>query len=174
MKNDEYTRTVVTLDARAASNSDGQAKLPAVIRSLRRPDAKGLAEYLARSTEEGTILREDGVPWAKAIEIDRKRVNASGERMIRGLYFIEMRRPLPRDAAVRVAAKAGVSSREAGIQEFARFYARTATRRDRAIGTAFSYVAGFTGNISVWMMLLYDYFAWLGTVDCRPVSERQT
>ena len=127
-----------------------------------------------RSTGKSTILGEDGVPWANAIKIDRKRVRASGERMIRGLYFIEMQKLLPRGAVVRVAARAGVSAREPAIQEFARFYARTPVRRDRAIGTAFSYAAGFTGNISVWMMLLYDYFAWLGTVDCRPVSERQT
>jgi len=174
MKNDEYTRTVVTLDVRAANNSDARVNLPAVIRSLGRPDARGLAEYLVRSTEKSTILGEDGVPWANAIEIDRKRVQAAGERLIRGLYFIEMQKPLARGAMVRVAARPGVSAREPAIQEFARLYARAAVRRDRAIGTAFSYAAGFTGNISVWMMLLYDYFAWLGTVDCRPISERQT
>jgi hypothetical protein len=174
MKNDEYTRTIVTLDVRASNNSDAKTNLPAVIRSLQRPDARGLAEFLAMNTEKSAILGQDGVPWANAIEVDRKRVHASGERMIRGLFFIEMQKPLPRDAIVRVAAKAGVSSREPGIQEFARSYARAAIRPDRAIGTAFSYVAGFMASISFWMMLLYDYFAWLGTVDCRPLSERQT
>jgi len=173
-KNDEYTRTVVILDVRASNNTDAQAKLPAVMRSLLRPDARRLAEYLARSTEKSTILGEDSRPWADAIEMDRNRVHASGERMIRGLYFVEMQEALPQDAAVRVAAKAGISAREPAIQEFARLYARAAVRRDRAIGTAFSYAAGFMGNISVWMMLLYDYFAWLGTVDCRTVYERQT
>ena len=39
-KNDEYTRTVVILDVRASNNTDAQAKLPAVMRSLLRPRCK--------------------------------------------------------------------------------------------------------------------------------------
>jgi hypothetical protein len=45
-------------------------------------------------------------------------------------------------------------------------------RRDRSIGTAFSYVAGFGPGFSVWLMLLYDFFFWLGTVDSGGLKER--
>jgi hypothetical protein len=173
MKDDEYTRSVLTLDVRASTNADAQSNLPNVLRSLRRPDARGLTEYLISKTEKSTLLGPDGAPWSDVIEIDRKRINACGARMIRGLFFIEMRKPLSQAAVVRVAAKAGISAREPGIREFARFYSRAPVRRDRAIGNAFSYAAGFHEDISFWMMLLYDYFAWLGTVDGSLAGSRE-
>jgi hypothetical protein len=37
--------------------------------------------------------------------------------------------------------------------------------RTGAIGEAFSYVAAVGPGVSFWLILLYDYFFWAGTVD---------
>jgi hypothetical protein len=172
MRDDEYTRNVVARDLRAANSHDAQSKLPAIIRSLERPSAKAFAEYLARKTKRTTILAPDGKPMGEVVEVDRARVNATGARMIRALYFVETGKPLPPDAVVKVGAKASLSPHEPEALEIARVYSMFTDRRDREIGKAFSYVACFGPGLSVWVMLLYDYFFWLGTVDTRSSLNR--
>jgi hypothetical protein len=39
--------------------------------------------------------------------------------------------------------------------------------RNGSVGTAFSYAGAIGPEFSFWFMLLYDFFFWLGTVDCR-------
>lgn len=169
-KDDEYTRIVVASDIRASKNHDAQSKLSAILRSLQRPNAKAFAEYLARQTAQTTILALDGAPMGQVVDGDRTRVNATGARIIRGLYFSEMGKPLDPNAVIKVGAKADLSAHEPDALEIARLFSVFAEHRDREIGKAFSYVAGFGPGMSVWLMLLYDYFVWLGTVDTRAIS----
>jgi len=170
-KDDEYTRTVVAIDLRASKNRDAQCKLPAILRSLQNPNAKAFAEYLAHQTTQTTILAPDGAPMGQAVEVDRTRVNATGARIIRGLYFSEIGKPLERDALIKIGTKPGLSEHDPDAVQIARCYSAFPEHRDREIGTAFSYVAGFGPGVSVWMMLLYDYFAWVGTVDTRASRD---
>lgn len=170
-KDDEYTRSVVSLDVRASKNTDVQLKLPAILRSLQRPNARAFAEYLASQTTTSAIVGQDGAPMGQIIDVDRARVNATGSRIIRGLYFVEMGRPITLNAVMRVEAKGGpLRSDEADALTIARAYSKFSERRHKEIGTAFSYAAGFGHGISVWIMLLYDYFLWVGTVDERSMS----
>jgi len=53
---DEYTRTVIGLDVRASKNATAQSNLPAIIRSLQRPDARGFAEYIVSQSTPSAIL----------------------------------------------------------------------------------------------------------------------
>jgi hypothetical protein len=53
--------------------------------------------------------------------MDKRRVNATGARMIRGLYFIEMGEPLSSLAILKVAAKAGQPSK-ADLKTIAHVY----------------------------------------------------
>src|SRR5438105_6810660 len=46
-KDDEYMRTMLSIDVRASKNTAAQSNLPAVLRSLQRPDARSFGEYLA-------------------------------------------------------------------------------------------------------------------------------
>ena len=94
---DEYTRTVLAVDIRANWNHAAQFNLPAILRSLQRPDARGFAEM-------------------------------------------------------------------------ARTVSSMPDHRDGSVGTAFSYFVAFSGRVSVWLTLLYDYFFWVGTVDEREPS----
>ena len=167
--NDEYTRFVVSIDVRAAEQHDVQSKLPAIVRSLQRQNAKAFADYLTRRMTETKILAADGTPMGSTLEVDRERINATGERMVRGLFSIEMGKPLSPTAHVRIAANAGVNASDPVILQLARTYHQCSDRRDREIGRAFSYAAGFGVDLSVWILVLYDYFVWIATVDhCPP------
>jgi hypothetical protein len=49
------------------------------------------------------------------IEPDRKRLDNSSARVIRGLYFIEMKWPLPEHGILKVASKAGLTADHPGM-----------------------------------------------------------
>jgi hypothetical protein len=166
-KDDEYTRTIAGLDLRASRNPDAQAKLPSILRSLQRPTAKAFAEYLSSQTTKSTILDHRGLPLSEIIDVDRERVNATGIRIIRGLYFLETGNILPFDATIKIGAKAGIHPHSRDAQTFARSYSKCPDHRNREIGNAFSYVVGFARIGSVWLLLLYDYFVWVATVQFK-------
>ena len=171
-KDDEYTRTVIGLDVRASRNSAAQFQLPAIFRSLNRKDARGFADYLFRQSTDTTVLGATGIPLGRVIVADRDRVNNTGKRLLRGLYYSETGKRINSDATVLLESKAGLTAEHPDMLTIARVFKFVTDRRDRAFGKAFSYVAGFNQAISVWLMLLYDYFFWVGTVDERAIEER--
>jgi hypothetical protein len=169
-KDDDYTRTVNTLDVRSANNPDAQSNLPAILRSLERADAKAFAEYLSSQTVRGPELGEDGLPIHTMV-VDRARLDATGKRLLRGLFFLETGIPMPPEGKIRIASQPGADAGHPLVIKFAEVHGTLIDRRHRSIGTAFSYVAGFGNGFSVWLLLLYDHFAWVGTVDCRRESR---
>jgi len=106
------------------------------------------------------------------IELDGKRINHTGMHIMRGLYFRERRKPLPARATVRLASTTGLTADHPDMLTVARVLHHLLDHRDGATGTAFSYFAGFGGQHSVWVMLLYDYFFWVATVDEGEESDR--
>ena len=168
-KDDEYTRTL-SLDVRASKNSTVQANLPAVLRSLQRPGARGFVEYLASKTSHSAILGLDGLPMGQVIEPDLSRVNQAGQRIVRALYFSELGTHWAVSAVVRVGSNMGLGAKDEETITIARALKTLPDWRDRSVGTAFSYVGAIGSQFSFWFMLLYDFFFWLGTVDSRGVA----
>jgi hypothetical protein len=166
-KDDEYVRTVLSIDVRASKNTAAQSNLPAVLRSLQRPNARGFVEYLASQTNQSAILDQHGSPMGQVTELDNRRLNRTGKRFVRALYFAETRMPLPIAALVRVGAKMDLRAKDAETITIARALKTLPDWRDGSVGTAFSYVAALGPEFSLWFMLLYDFFFWVGTVDTR-------
>lgn len=156
---------------RANFSSAAQSSLKALARSLQRPDGRGFAEYLASQTAASRIVTPSGMP-IMAIEPDRKRINNTGAHVLRGLYFRETGKPLPTTARVRVECKAGLTSDHPDMLTIARGWQVCQDHRNGAKGSAFSCAAAFGGGVSFWLMLLYDYFFWFGTVDERTEEQR--
>jgi hypothetical protein len=167
-KDDEYTRALLAVDVRASKNTAAQSNLPRVLRSLQRPDARGFAEYLAKQANSSVILGQDGSPMGQVFELDKARVNKTGERFIRALYFIEAGTPVPSGAAIRVGCQMSLRPTDADTITIARAMKTLPDWRNGSVGTAFSYMAAFGEGGSAWLMLLYDFFYCLGTVDTRP------
>jgi hypothetical protein len=164
-EDDEYTRVIAAIDMRAAENQDARSKLPAIMRSLQKPEAAAFAQYLKNHMSKTLVLGPSGNPMAEATEVDRKRVNATGTRLLKALIFVETGRRLSQTDQIRIAAGAGVTPTDPLILQFARVYQRCSEHRSREIGKAFSYGAGLHKNFSIWIMILYDFFCWAGTVQ---------
>jgi hypothetical protein len=77
MKNDEYTRTVIALDFRAAGSPVARSKLFKIFRSLERPQAKGFSDYLKRQLKPTDILDGTGKPLGTRAEVDVSRIDAT-------------------------------------------------------------------------------------------------
>jgi hypothetical protein len=168
---DEYTRFIASIDFRAEKNPVAQLKMPAVLRSFQRPEAKPFSQYLLSQMSNSIILAANGKPMAQQVEVDKKRVDATGERLVRGLYYIEKKIHLGSPKEFRVASRAGVSPTDPAIQQFARMYAGCPDRRTKEIGEAFSYAVCFWPTISIWFLLLYGYFSWLASTKSGDASE---
>ena len=108
-----------------------------------------------------------------AIQADKRRLNASGLHILRGLYFRETGKRLSiATSEVRVDCKAGLTAEHPDMLTFARVFHLLPDQRNGATGTAFSYAAAFGHGSSIWLMLLYDYFFWIGSVDERDEDQR--
>jgi hypothetical protein len=167
---DEYTRFVVTIDFRAQKNSTAQLKMPAVLRSLQRPQAKPFSEYLLKQMSYSIVLGADGNPMGHVVEVEKNRIDATGARLIRGLHYVERRERLGQPKEFRIASRAGITAEDPSIQQFAKMYAGSADRRTKEIGEAFSYAACFHPTFSVWFLLLYGFFGWLAIVRPRDAT----
>ena len=171
---DEYARTVLALDIRANWNNAAQFNLPAIMRSLNKPDARGFASYLGRQSRRMSVLAPNGNHVVGASDGTSRGINRSGMHMLRGLYFHETGARLSgSNAEVRVASKSGLTAEHPAMLTTAQVFRLFPDQRNGAAGTAFSYAAAFGHSRSAWLMLLYDYFFWIGTIDTRDVSERE-
>jgi hypothetical protein len=172
-RDDEYTRSVLAVDIRASHNKAAQFNLAAIRRSLEKPEARAFADYLTRQSRRMNILSPTGLPMVE-ISTDKQRVNNTGLHIMRGLYFIETGKVVPPDASLRLESKAGLTADHPDIHTIARVFRVLPDHRHRESGTAFSYMAGFgfNGLVSTWVMLLYDYFFWVGGIDERAPADR--
>jgi hypothetical protein len=172
-KDDEYARVVLTIDVRASRNTAAQSNLPAVLRSLQRPDARGFLEYLMKQSSSSAVLGSGGIPAGRVFELDKVRLHRTGERLIRALSFSETGAPVPHGAIIRVGCNMSLRSTDDDTITIAQAMRTLPDWKNGSMGTAFSYVASFGFGISMWFMLLYDFFFWVGTVDCRAVNEQE-
>ena len=170
---DEYTRTVLATDHRANWNYAAQSNLPAIMRSLQRPNARGFAEYISQQSHLMNVLAPNGNPVMS--------IDATGRGLTRAVCIFSTActsgRPT-RDYLDRVRPYAldqlrGLTAQHPDMLTIARVFRLFPDQRNGVTGTAFSYAAAFGDRRSVWIMLLYDYFFWVGTIDERDASERE-
>lgn len=117
------------------------------------------------------ILAPNGNPMM-TIQVDQQRVNRSGLHILRGLYFHETgKRLCDSSVGVQIESKAGLTADHPDMLIIAKAFQYLPDQRNGAAGTAFSYAAAFGQGRSVWLMLLYDYFFWVGIISERDVNE---
>src|ERR1035441_9629184 len=67
----------------------------------RSPAGRRFSQYLGRHVSPSAIFGANGVPIGRMTQ-DYRRLNATGEHLIHGLYFVERSRPIRKDAAIRI------------------------------------------------------------------------
>jgi hypothetical protein len=163
-KDDEYTNMVLALDIRAATHRDVIGNLSTMMRALQYPKARGFAECLAGQTQLSPIVGVSGVPLRKLTR-DFTRLASTGARLIRGLHYVEMERALAPDARITMSMSDTVEPSDEVMLLTVRAYDAAKERRQREVGSAFSYAAGFDDDgRSVWVIMVYGYFFWFATV----------
>jgi hypothetical protein len=172
---DEYTRAVIALDVRAATHKDVIGSLATLMRSLHDPRAVGFAKYLNREMSPTPILAANGARITK-LALDLRRVNATGEHMVRGLHYWHRKMPVDPLAVIKIASQPDVAVSDPMLLDAVRLYDAFPDKFTGEVGTAFSYAAAFSGQRSVWVMMLYGYFFWFVTVsedpnDCANVKD---
>lgn len=159
-KDDDYTRNAVALDLRAQGNSTAMSKLPAVFRSLQRPEAAKFREAFLSGLTPSGIVDARGQSLGSVFKVDVERIDATGKHIARGLHFHFGGQPLPQDYQFLVQSKPGYDSMDHVVPSFTSFYQKCSARREGFIGDAFSYIAGSAGNAFAYLLLLYEYFWW--------------
>ena len=106
-KDDEYTGLVLALDIRAATHRDVIGNLSDMMRTLQYPQGRGFAKYLGRQTTLSPILGTNGVQVRKLTR-DLNRLAATGERLVRGLHYVETGKPLTPDARITMSMCADI------------------------------------------------------------------
>lgn len=159
-RDDDYTRNVVALDLRAQGNQSVAAKLPAIFRSLQRPEAMRFTDSLRSSMSPSSVVDARGHPLGSVFRPDISRIETTGKHIARGLHFSFCGQPLPLDYQLYVDSKPGYDSFDFFVPHFESFYAKCSAHRDGHVGDVFSYVAASAGNAYAWLPLLYEYFWW--------------
>ncbi len=173
-KDDEYTRAILCSDVRARENTAAQFNLSAVLRSLERPSAIGFKQYLASQTQPSKVLNFQGFPLGTVTEVGNQRVNGvRGARLIKALYYAETGAPISAESTIKVAGKTGLRPSDEATKTIALIMHNLPDWREKSFGTAFSYLGGLGPLFSVWLLGLYGFFFWCGTIDYHlPASEK--
>jgi hypothetical protein len=157
---DDYTRTVLALDLRAQGNLSAAEKLPAIFRSLQRPEAMNFTDSLRSNMSPSAVLDATGRPLGSVFKPDISRIESTGKHIARGLHFSFCGQPLPLDYQLYVHSKPGYSAFDFFVPQFDKFYAKSSAHRDGHVGDVLSFVAASAGNAYAWLLLLYEYFWW--------------
>lgn len=161
MKNDEYTRAVIALDFRAAGNSAAQSRLPKIFRSMTRPQSKRFADYLRSQLKPSDLVDGTGQPLGLRAEVDVSRIDATGERFARGIYYALARVPVPQEWQVYVFSKPGHNAIDFLVTQFNAIMDKCGDHTQYNIGAGFSLVGGRSVDGCVFGFLLYEYFWWI-------------
>ncbi|HEY3382532.1 MAG TPA: hypothetical protein VGK32_12230 [Vicinamibacterales bacterium] len=159
-RDDDYTRIVLALDLRAQTNRSAAEKLPAIFRSLTRPEAMRFTDSLRSSVSPSSVVDANGRPLGSVFKPDVSRIEATGKHIARGLHFSFCGQALPLDYRLYVHSKPGYDSFDFFVPHFERFYAKCSAHREGRVGDVFSYVAASAGDAYAWLLLLYEYFWW--------------
>jgi hypothetical protein len=168
---DDYTLAVTALDFRVAGHQDVLGKMSTLARALQRREAKGFRQSLVKDSTSTGLVTPSGSAIGK-LSIDVARVEATGAHIVRGLHYIETGKPVPPSAQVHVRLLADTEPSNELLLKTVRLHDLSPTKREKAVGNAFSYSVGLSFGKSVWGMMLYGHhFFWVAVIGEPPDDE---
>lgn len=169
-KDDEYFRMVLSMRHDVADHVDVKGGvLDSALRSLAKPEARGMARAFLKTIREVDVRSPGGLYLGTRgrYTADGVRVLGTAERIARGLFFHEQQRPLGPDCLVR-AFEQSLVNWTAFDDEAKRIIEETvgalATMRHVAIGQAFRYACSFANHearLSAWRFVFFDRVVFL-------------
>lgn len=166
-KDDEYTQTVLALDFRASTHRDVLGSMSTMARALQYPEARRFTQSLLRSSRYTGLLTPSGTPVSK-MAVDVTRIEATGEHIVRGLHYLETKKPVDSKAKVLVRSLRDWEPSNTLLLAAVRMHDLCLDKRQKEVGKAFSYAVGLRDDKSVWVMLLYGYHLWIASIGEPP------
>jgi hypothetical protein len=161
-QDDEYFRLTIAL-RHDLDHPDANAAMDAAVRSLSRPEARGLWTDLMKSSREVELRTRGGLIVGRTSVYfpDVRRLCRVVERITRGLFFHETGRRLPNRYQVTayLPPETDNASTAAALAPFQALAAALAGKPPRFVGKrVLSYrwgVAAEDANTSVWLLVFY-------------------
>lgn len=165
-KDDEYFRERMCLKDDAHGHPDVNGNIPTIFRALAYPEAKWMKQKLVNDTHEVDVVTPGGIFIGKrmAFDVDMHRICSVVARIVRGLYFVENRVPLPADKDVLVLSEEMLSNTPPDeLAEYTRTIIRPlAERTPKVIGKeTFSYRHAAVEPASVWGLVFFNAIRFL-------------
>jgi hypothetical protein len=141
-KDDENFRLLLVAREKVKANPARNEVLQAAVRSLRRPQARGLAttffdsiQRVERSTPSGIYVGEGLLMTTEGARLDRV-----ARRIVQGIFFNENGRRVPDDHAANVIHLSRIGSYDTVTREvLEEFIGVTLAEKEKSFGPAFSY-----------------------------------
>jgi hypothetical protein len=70
-KHDEYTRVIASVNVRNAGHQTVKVNMPAILRSIQKPEAQSFSRYLASRTTPRTVLGTAANRWGRSSKLIR-------------------------------------------------------------------------------------------------------
>ena len=166
-QDDEYFRNVVTLRDDIHEHPDAQNASAAFIRSLKRPQAEKLKRAVLQNIQQVNLKTLSGLYVGKRsvcnVELDRLEKVAS--RIVRGLFFHEVTKPLPAEYSVFAWCEDGLTEQSDETKaEICRIAAIVKTSQETTIGNgvfAFWWKPTEVDNATAWVLQFYKRLSFL-------------
>jgi hypothetical protein len=142
------------------------------MRSLTRPERRRFLTFLHNSIEEVEVRSAQGGLYLgrrAAFRIDRQRIQRVLSRIVRGLYFHELRRPVPENYDVSVELQPYVSPQLREVVDSIKLKAPV-TVGEGVFNYCFQHVEEDL-NSTLWVLQFYSRFPAIGFV-LLPKSDR--
>jgi hypothetical protein len=178
-RDDENFRLMLVSQESGKGNPARDELFKTAMRSLKYPEARGLASSFFSSIQEVERITPSGIYAGRGLikVMDGARLDRVARRIVQGIFFNENDRRVPDDHAVNVIQVSRFSSfdpvmRE-GIEEFA---ALTLAEKEKNFGPAFSYwyFRSPAGPSRAHVMLsFYGVLEYYGNVQPIQVSDEE-
>lgn len=168
---DEYFRLMLSLELGTGEHDDVKKNLPAVLRSLGKPNKLPFARSILSTLRMVELKTPSGIYLGRelAYDVDLTRLDRVVARTIRGLFFREAQRRIPEDYSVVCYSESGLRDLPAEvIEELQRtIISPLRSRAPKTIGNlVFSYWVQFVEddpNVSAWLLEFYQRIRFLGS-----------
>ena len=176
-RDDEYLRSILVVENRAATHPEARAAYAVLKRSLRKPEAKGWNRSFYGSLQLMDAVSPSGdvlgaVPTKRA---SRERIDRVVARVVRGLFREHSRQRLPPSYLVHVVPGPGFGCDESEVGDLGwiRSHLGRVAQYERGTDAAFRYrfrTADDDARTSVWWLQFYGAVAF-GAIVGPPVDE---
>lgn len=173
-KDDEYFRLMLAMRDDAGDHPEAQKVLPQVIRSLQRPQARGLQGSLMENINEFYSSNKKGFIEPRAsYDVDLQRLDDVASRIVKGLFWKESGERLPHDYEANAYNDSGIISHSRnGLAIFRELLEQQPKIMGRSAFQYWTKAVAEDKYISAWILQFYESVVFFCFTVPRATSPR--